>query len=66
MCRLVKALYGHPESGGQWENHLKAIKAVGGHPITNHPSLFWFPRGLWTVYVDDLLLACPEGCHADV
>ena len=22
MCRLDKALYGHPESGGHWERHL--------------------------------------------
>ena len=38
-CRLVKALYGHPESGGHWERHFTAaIKKVGGAPVRNHPS----------------------------
>ena len=42
MCLLVKALYGHPESGGHWEKHLtEAVLAAGGVPITGHPSSFW-------------------------
>ena len=63
-CKLNKALYGHPESGGHWERHLEAaIKKQGGEPIPNHPSSFWFPadRLFLTVYVDDLLLSGPEG-----
>ena len=69
MCRLVKALYGHPESGGHWENHLtQAIIQIGGEKVPNHPSSFWFPlqKSLLTVCVDDLLLAGPVGSHADL
>ena len=55
MCQLIKALYGHPESGAHWENHLtKAVRLLGGEPIWNFPSNFWFEdrRLLLTVYVD--------------
>ena len=38
MCRLVKALYGHPEAGGHWERHLtQAVKWTGGEP-SREPS----------------------------
>ena len=66
MCKLVKSLYGHPESGGHWEIHLtEAILALGGKPVPNHPSSYWFQesRLLLTVYVDDLLLSGPAGAH---
>lgn len=69
MVLLVKALYGHPESGGHWERHLeRAVKLVGGVPVENHPSSFWFPKQkcLMTVYVDDLLLAGPKENHAEI
>ena len=69
MCRLVEALYGHPESGGHWEAHLeRAVKAIGGTPVVNHPSSFFFKssRMLLTVYVDDLLLAGPHGGHQEI
>ena len=66
--RFVRALYGHPEAGGHWENHLtKIILAMGGTPITNHPSCFWFndTKLFLIVYVDDLLLSGPEEAHDD-
>jgi hypothetical protein len=67
-CRLIKALYGHPEAGGHWERHLAAIvRELGGVPVPNHPSCFWFGKPkylLLTIYVDDLLLSGPEGAHA--
>ena len=66
MCLLVKALYGHPESGGHWERHLTdAVKAAGGKPVDGHPSSFFFAEKgmLLTVYVDDLLLSGPTGNH---
>ena len=69
MCRLVRALYGHPESGGHWERHLtEAVLKIGGKKVPDHPSSFWFPasRALLTVYVDDLLLAGPIGCHKKI
>ena len=66
MCQLIKALYGHPESGAHWENHLtEAVRLLGGEPIWNFPSNFWFEetRLLLTVYVDDLLLSGPIANH---
>ena len=67
MCLLKKSLYGHPESGGHWERHLvKALKGLGGEPIPEHPSSYWFAESklLLTVYVDDLLLSGPSGNHS--
>ena len=69
MCRLVKALYGHPESGAHWERHLeRAVDRAGGVPVPDHPSLYRFLlQGLMlTVYVDDLPLAGPADRHAEV
>ncbi len=60
------ALYGHPESGAHWENHLtEALQKIGGQPVPGHPSSFWFPfpSMLPTVYVDDLLLSGPVDHH---
>ena len=39
MCRLDKALYGHPESGGHWEQHCEAhVIAQGFTPIPEWQS----------------------------
>ena len=68
MCRLDKALYGHPESGGHWEKHLEeAIFAIGGLAVPNHKSSYWIGelKLMLTVYVDDLLLSGPVGAHAE-
>ena len=68
-CRLLKSLYGHPESGAHWEKHLtEAIITCGGMPLANHPSSYWFAGSqlMLTVYVDDLLLSGPVGRHADM
>ena len=62
LCRLQKALYGHPESGAHWEQHLKeAVMSIGGEQIPGHPSMFFFAKELQllTVYVDDLLMSGP-------
>ena len=62
MCRLQKALYGHPESGAHWEEHLtKAVREIGGQPVEGHPSMFYLPeeRQLMVVYVDDLIVSGP-------
>ena len=49
------------------DRHLEAIiKKLGGQPIKNHPSCFWFPdplRLFLIVYVDDLLLSGPAEHH---
>ena len=66
-CRLIRALYGHPEAGAHWERHLTAIiKGMGGAPVENHPSVFWFEsrRLLLIVYVDDILLSGPAEHHS--
>ena len=66
MCLLVKSLYGHPEAGGHWENHLtNAVRGCGGDPIANHPSSYWFKdlKLLMSVYMDDLLVSGPKGNH---
>ena len=55
--RLVKALYGHPESGAHWENHLRGIiTKKRGEAVNGHPSTYWFPllemfgnRPVWSV-----------------
>ena len=69
MCRLVKALYGHPESGAHWERQLeRAAERCGGVSVPEHPSLYRFPEQdlMLTVYVDDLLLAGPAEAHAEI
>jgi len=68
MCKLIRALYGHPESGAHWEVHLtQCIVGLGGVAVEGHPSSFWFAasRLLLTVYVDDLLLSGPEALHEE-
>ena len=67
MCLLKKSLYGHPESGGHWERHLnRALLGLGGVPMEDHPSSYWFAESklLLTVYVDDLLLSGPVANHS--
>ena len=66
VCLLERALYGHPEAGAHWENHLTAIiKKLGGRAIPSHPSAFWIEgsRLILTIYVDDLMLSGPVAAH---
>ena len=63
---LVKSLYGHPESGSHWEEHLRKILIpMGGYEVPEHPSTFCFKssRLLLTVYVDDLMVSGPTASH---
>ena len=67
MVLLVKSLYGHPEAGAHWENHLeRIIKGLGGEAIPEFPSSYFFPKTklLLTVYVDDFTLSGPAEHHA--
>ena len=42
---LIKALYGHPDAGGLWEQHLKVIiKNLGGQEVPEYPGNFLLPR----------------------
>ncbi|MCP4364474.1 MAG: hypothetical protein GY800_04175, partial [Planctomycetes bacterium] len=64
VVRLVKALYGHPDSGTMWERHCdKHVQTVGFKPIgPEWPSVYWneTKRLLLTVYVDDFKMSGPK------
>ena len=56
VVRLVRALYGHPDSGGYWERHCEAaVRKCGFEPIEEWPSVFWNKdrKLLLMIYVDD-------------
>ena len=69
MVLLVKSLYGHPESGAHWQNHLEHIiqEKMEGVPIEDQPSSYWIAKSklVLTVYVDDFMLSGPEDAHAE-
>lgn len=66
VCELRLALYGHPDSGGFWEQHCeKCLAEVGFRPIDKKKhwrSVFWHGdlRLMLVVYVDDFKLAGPS------
>ena len=68
VCPLVKALYGHPDSGTFWEetcdNHCKE---QGFSPIKDWPSCYFQHklRLFLVIYVDDFKLAGPKGNLAE-
>ena len=66
---LVRAIYGHPDAGGLWEEHLKGVlnKGLGGYDVPEFPGNFWFPKLklLLSTYVDDLTLSGPAENHQD-
>ena len=41
---------------------------IGGTSVDNHPSSFYFAQSkmLLTVYVDDMMLAGPDGGHDEI
>jgi hypothetical protein len=60
---LLRALYGHPESGGWWERHAeKGIFAAGFKAVPEWKSTYFHKRLklLLTVYVDDFKMAGPK------
>ena len=63
VCRLVKALYGHPDAGAMSEQRCHtAVQKVGFKPIGDEwPSLYFHPdlKLLLVIYVDDLKMAGP-------
>ncbi|HIE82874.1 MAG TPA: hypothetical protein EYQ00_03075, partial [Dehalococcoidia bacterium] len=57
---LLKALYGHPQSGAYWERHCEAhLKAQGFKPVPAWRSCFFHPflKTYLVIYVDDFKLA---------
>ena len=64
--RLVRALYGHPESGWHWGKRFKEImSSMNGVHLDDFQSSYWFPKEklLMTLYVDDMLLSGPQEAH---
>ena len=62
VCPLLLALYGHPDSGTEWEKHSHDhVVSVGFEPVENWPSCFWHPeyKLFLVIYVDDLKLSGP-------
>jgi hypothetical protein len=58
-CRLIRALYGHPEAGALWEKTLLSImKSEGWTSLPGHGGVFLHLRtkAIMIVYVDDMLL----------
>ncbi|CAE7353670.1 unnamed protein product [Symbiodinium natans] len=65
VVRLRLALYGHPDSGGFWEQHCeKRLREVGFELVfpAAWPSVFYHPtlKLLLAVYVDDFKMAGPK------
>ena len=64
VVRLIKALYGHPDSGTMWEQHCdRKVRELGFIPVGEEwPSMYFHKKLqlLLVVYVDDLKLAGPE------
>ena len=62
VCPLILALYGHPESGGWWEDHAhQQLVSVGFTEIPNWKSCYYHQRLklFLTVYVDDFKMSGP-------
>ena len=63
VCRLVKALYGHPDAGTIRKQRCHtAVQKVGFKPLGEEwPSLYFHPemKLLLVIYVDDLKMAGP-------
>ena len=62
VCRLLKALYGHPDSGGIWERHCdQHLRDIGFAEVPSWRSVYYHEelRVLLVVYVDDFKMAGP-------
>ena len=62
VVRMLKALYGHPDSGTIWEEHCnKELMKVGFKPIDGWSSCFYHERlnCMLAVYVDDFKMGGP-------
>ena len=63
VCKLKKALYGHPDAGTLWERHCdKNLKRVGFVPFQNWSGAYWHDeyKLFLCVYVDDFKLCGPK------
>ena len=66
VCRLVKALYGHPHAGDFWHDRFQAelitleFKTIDGWPSVYVRELNKKDRIIICVYVDDLVILGPK------
>ena len=64
VVKLLRALYGHPDSGTMWEQHCDThVKSVGFAPVGEewHSCYFHHKLRLFLViYVDDFKMAGPK------
>lgn len=64
VCRLRKALYGHPDSGTMWEKHCDTeVRGLEFDPVgPEWPGMYYHKKLqlLLVIYVDDLKMAGPE------
>ena len=63
VCPLILALYGHPDSGGFWEQHCEEhVLSLGFKLIPSWYSCYW--HDVWKVflviYVDDFKMSGPK------
>ena len=68
VVRLMKALYGHPDSGTYWEQHCdQGVRKAGFEPVGPSWPCYRHPKlGLFlTIYVDDFKMAGPKANHAE-
>ncbi len=59
VCPLILALYGHPDSGGHWEQHCTTLlTSIGFKELRPWRSCFWHAelKHFLVVYVDDFTL----------
>ena len=60
---MIRALYGHPQSGGWWELHAdRKAQDKGYVPIPNWRGCYWHPTKsiFLIIYVDDFKMAGPD------
>ena len=68
VVRLLKSLYGHPESGRRWQQFLERhLRELGGKECPEYPSNWLFHLNgktlILNIYVDDLTLSGPAELH---
>ena len=69
VCRLVKALYGHPHAGDFWHDRFQAelitleFKTIDGWPSVYVRELNKKDRIIICVYVDDLVILGPKAMY---
>ena len=62
LCKLIKAIYGHPDSGNHWAEKIGAeLSSLGGKEISGWSAVYVFNPAethvaVFVIYVDDLVI----------